>query len=64
MENLSEIILVIGRYWLDFSKKKYPEAENADLRRKGLRHVFTVLDPYLTPTAAAYIQARLNLAPS
>lgn len=64
MENLSEIILVIGRYWLDFSKKKYPEAENSDLRRKGLRHVFTVLGPYLTPTAAAYIQARLNLAPS
>ena len=64
MENLSEIILVIGRYWLDFSKKKYPEAENADLRRKGLRHVFTVLGPYLTPTAAAYIQARLNLVPS
>ena len=24
IENLSEIILVIGRYWLDFSMKKYP----------------------------------------
>ena len=60
MEDLSEIILVIGRYWLDFSKKKYPEENNHALRRKGLRHVFAVLGPYLTGTAKGLIEARLG----
>ena len=60
MEDLSEIILVIGRYWLDFSKKKYPEADNHALRRKGLRHVFTILGPYLSSTASEFIEARLG----
>ena len=45
MEDISEIILVIGRYWLDFSGKKYPDADSAALRLKGLRHIFTVLGP-------------------
>lgn len=63
MEDLSEIILVIGRYWLDFSKKKYPEADNHALRRKGLRHVFTVLGPYLTDTASSIIESELNHRP-
>ena len=60
MEDISEIILVIGRYWLDFSKKKYPEADNRALRRKGLRHVFTVLGPHLTANAADLIEGRLS----
>ena len=30
MEDLSEIILVIGRYWLDFSGKKYPDTDNLE----------------------------------
>ena len=60
MEDLSEIILVIGRYWLDFSKRKYPETDKPALRRKGLRHVFTVLHPYLTSSAANIIKQRLD----
>ena len=59
MEDISEIILVIGRYLLDFSKKKYPEANNHALRIQGLRHVFTVLGPYLSSSATALIEARL-----
>ena len=59
LEDLSEIILVIGRYWLDFSKRKYPETDNLALRRKGLRHVFTVLGPYLTQSASTLIAQRL-----
>ncbi|RPG81791.1 MAG: TetR/AcrR family transcriptional regulator [Crocinitomicaceae bacterium TMED114] len=59
MENLSEIILVIGRYWLDFSGKKYPETDNLALRHRGLRHIFTVLDPYLLPEAKPLIATRL-----
>jgi len=60
MEDISEIILVIGRYWLDFSKKKYPDADNHELRRKGLRHIFTVLGPYLTTKASNLIADRLG----
>ena len=60
MEDISEIILVIGRYWLDFSRKKYPETPNTQLRFKGLQHIFTVLSPYLTPSAMGHITAALN----
>ena len=60
MEDISEIILVIGRYWLDFSRKKYPEAANTQLRFKGLQHIFTVLGPYLTPSAKDHITSALN----
>jgi AcrR family transcriptional regulator len=59
IEDISEIILVIGRYWLDFSNKKYPDTHHLALRHKGLRHIFTVLGPYLTPEATALIEARL-----
>jgi AcrR family transcriptional regulator len=60
MEDISEIILVIGRYWLDFSGKKYPDTDGAPLRLKGLRHIFTVLSPYLTDEAQVLISARLQ----
>ncbi len=60
MEDISEIILVIGRYWLDFSGKKYPDADDHQLRFKGLQHIFTVLGPYLTPAASALISAELD----
>lgn len=60
MEDLSEIILVIGRYWLDFSGKKYPDTDNLELRHKGLRHIFTVLGPYLLPEAKQLIATRLG----
>ena len=60
MEDISEIILVIGRYWLDFSRKKYPEAANTQLRFKGLQHIFTVLGPYLTPSASGHIASALG----
>ena len=60
MEDLSEIILVIGRYWLDFSGKKYPDTDNLELRHKGLRHIFTVLGPYLLAEAKQLIAIRLG----
>lgn len=60
MEDISEIILVIGRYWLDFSGKKYPDTDGAQLRLKGLRHIFTVLSPYLTDEAQVLISDRLQ----
>ena len=60
MEDLSEIILVIGRYWLDFSGKKYPDTDNLELRQKGLRHIFTVLGPYLFQEAKQLIATRLG----
>ena len=60
IENLSEVILVLGRYWLDFSGKKYPDAANKSLRLKGLRHIFMVLSPYLSQEAIPKVTAMLN----
>ena len=57
-----EIILVLGRYWMDFSHKKYPAAEGVALRHKGLSHIFTVLRPYLSTSAARLIEERLQHA--
>ena len=54
--NLSEIILVIGRYWLDFSMKKYPDVNISSLRIKGLKHIVTVLSPYLNPQGIPTIE--------
>ena len=57
-EAVSEIILVLGRYWMDFSHKKYPEAEGSALRYKG--YIFTVLKPYLSKAAKELVSARLS----
>ena len=57
---VSEIILVLGRYWMDFSHKKYPAAAGAALRHKGLSHIFTVLRPYLSIPASQLIEQRLR----
>jgi len=59
---VSEIILVLGRYWMDFSHKKYPGAEGPALRHKGLSHIFTVLRPYLSSSASGLIQEQLQQA--
>ena len=59
-EAVSEIILVLGRYWMDFSHKKYPKAEGSALRYKGISHIFTVLKPYLSAAAAELIGSRLK----
>lgn len=59
-EAVSEIILVLGRYWMDFSHKKYPEAVGSALRYKGISHIFTVLKPYLSDAASELIESRLK----
>ena len=59
-EAVSEIILVLGRYWMDFSRKKYPEAEGSSLRYKGISHIFTVLKPYLSNAAKELVFDRLS----
>jgi hypothetical protein len=60
IENLSEITLVIGRYWLDFSMKKYPGVNINSLRLKGLKHIVTVLSPYLNPQGIPTIENMLK----
>ena len=59
-EAVSEIILVLGRYWMDFSHKKYPEAEGSALRYKGISHIFTVLKPYMSKAAKELVSTRLS----
>ena len=58
-EAVSEIILVLGRYWMDFSHKKYPEAAGSALRYKGISHIFTVLKPFLSVEAARLVAVKL-----
>ena len=60
IKNLSEIILVIGRYWLDFSMKKYPGVNINSLRIKGLKHIITILNPYINPTGIPIIKNMLK----
>ena len=60
IENLSEIILVIGRYWLDFSMKKYPSIGINSLRLKGLKHIMTILNPYLNTQGIPIIRNMLK----
>ncbi len=60
VDNISEIILMIGRYWMDFSYKKYPKEQDVKLRRKGIKHIFTVLRPFLSDDAIGLIEARLG----
>ena len=61
IENLSEIILVIGRYWLDFSMKKYPSIGINSLRLKGLKHIITILNPFLNTQGIPIIRNMLKL---
>ena len=60
IENLSEIILVIGRYWLDFSMKKYPSIGINSLRLKGLKHIITILNPFLNTQGIPIIRNMLK----
>ena len=48
IENIVEISLIIGRYWLDFSRKKYPSESNVNLRKKGINLLIRSLYPYLS----------------
>ena len=60
IENLSEIILMIGRHWLDFSRKKHPNLSTDVLRFKGLNHIIMVLNPFFTPSAKSIIDDLLT----
>ena len=59
LEDKSEIILLIGRYWLDFSAKKYPHHPQALLRLKGLRHIINVIEPYLSDSARSILTSQM-----
>jgi hypothetical protein len=48
IDNIVEISLMIGRYWLDYSMKKYPSKSNLYLRKKGINLVIQTLYPYLS----------------
>ena len=60
IENLSDIILMIGRHWLDFSRKKHPTLNTDVLRFKGLNHIIMVLNPFFTPSAKSIIDELLT----
>ena len=48
IEDIVEILLIIGRYWLDFSIKKYPSKSDTYLRKKGINLLIKSFYPYLS----------------
>ena len=48
LEEIGELILIIGRHWLDYSRKKYPNDSNYLLQKRGINLLIKVLYPYLT----------------
>lgn len=47
LNRLIDTILLIGRYWLHYSKKRYPKSSNENLRKKGTKLIFKSLYPFL-----------------
>ena len=45
---IGELILIIGKHWLDYSRKKYPDDSNHLLQKRGINLLIKVLYPYLT----------------
>ena len=48
VDSIVEISLIIGRYWLDFSMKKYPSETDSYLRTKGINLIIKSLYPHLS----------------
>ncbi len=47
LNEISELVLIVGKHWLDYSKKKYPEESNQLLKKRGVNLLIKVLYPYL-----------------
>mgnify|MGYP006081934375 CR=1 FL=1 len=47
LNRLTDTILLIGRYWLHYSKKRYPKYNNENLRKKGINLIIESLYPFL-----------------
>lgn len=48
LDEIGELVLIIGKHWLDYSRKKYPEDSDHLLQKKGINLLIKVLYPYLT----------------
>jgi hypothetical protein len=57
IDNIVDISLMIGRYWLDYSMKKYPSKSDLYLRKKGISLVIQTLHPYLSHDAKKLIDS-------
>ena len=47
LEKVVDTTLLIGRYWLHFSKKRYPKLDNKKLRVKGVKLIYDSIEPFL-----------------
>ena len=48
LDEIGELVLIIGKHWLDYSRKKYPEDSDHLLQKKGINLLIKVLYPSLT----------------
>ena len=47
LEKVVDTTLLIGRYWLHFSKKRYPKLDKKTLRVKGVKLIYDSIEPFL-----------------
>jgi AcrR family transcriptional regulator len=59
VESTSEVILLIGRYWLDFCGRKYPNEPNAFLRTKGMGLIVKTLEPHFEAQSLSWVRQML-----
>ncbi|MAX69441.1 MAG: TetR family transcriptional regulator [Flavobacteriales bacterium] len=57
VESITEISLIIGRCWFDFSKKRYPDKSNMFLKKKGINLLIKSFYPYLTKESKSLIDS-------
>jgi len=60
LNRLIDTILLIGRYWLHYSKKRYPKSSNENLRKKGTKLIFKSLYPFLNKEGKEKIDLMLS----
>ena len=48
INEISELVLIIGKHWFDYSRNTYPQDSDHLLQKKGINLLIKVLYPYLT----------------
>ena len=60
VESIVEISLIIGRHWLDYSIKKYPNESPVNLRKRGINLLIKSFFPYLSLESKEIIKEFTN----
>ena len=61
VDNIVEVSLIIGRYWFDFSKKRYSSETSVFLRKKGINLLIKNFHPHLSEESKELIDSIYEL---